>query len=51
MNNPGKLTLGRIFWTLLLRGGVQAGVYLLDTLLDPGSDPQAVLRRLAGEAA
>jgi hypothetical protein len=48
--HPGKLTLGRIFWDLLARGGVQGAVYLIDTLLQAGADPQAVLRRLATES-
>ncbi len=43
--HPGKLTLGRVFWNLLRRGGVQAGVYLIDTLLN-SEDPEQVLRRL-----
>jgi biotin carboxylase len=43
--HPGKLTLGRLFWSLLTRGGVQGAVYLIDNLLDGGQDPQQVLRR------
>jgi biotin carboxylase len=29
---PGRLTLGRVFWDGLLRGSVQAGVYLIETI-------------------
>jgi len=29
---PGRLTLGRLFWEVLCRGSVQAGVYLIETL-------------------
>jgi len=29
---PGRLTLGRVFWEVLCRGSVQAGVYLIETL-------------------
>jgi len=29
---PGRLTLGRAFWEALRRGGVQAGVFLIQTL-------------------
>jgi biotin carboxylase len=43
--HPGKLTLGRVFWRLLRRGGVQGAVYLLDTLLHGGEDPQQALLR------
>jgi biotin carboxylase len=48
--HPGKLTLGRMFWSLLRRGGVQAAVYLIDNLLDGGQDPQQVLGRFRTEA-
>jgi hypothetical protein len=48
--HPGKLTLGRVFWDLLARGGVQGGVYLIDSLLQNDADPQAILRRLGCEA-
>jgi biotin carboxylase len=35
---PGRLTLGRVFWDALARGGVQAGVFLIESLCrgDPG---------------
>jgi len=35
---PGRLTLGRVFWNALARGGVQAGVFLIESLCrgDPG---------------
>ena len=29
---PGRLTLGRVFWDALLRGSVQGGVYLIETI-------------------
>ncbi len=38
---PGRLTLGRVFWEALRRGGVQAGVFLIQTLCS--SDPVKVL--------
>jgi hypothetical protein len=38
---PGRLTLGRAFWEALRRGGVQAGVFLIQTLCS--SDPAKVL--------
>jgi biotin carboxylase len=41
---PGRLTLGRVFWEALRRGGVQAGVFLIQTLC--GSDPAEVLAAL-----
>jgi hypothetical protein len=47
---PGRLTLGRLFWDALRRGGVQAGVFLIQTL--SGSDPAQVLGALRrGEGA
>jgi hypothetical protein len=48
--HPGKLTLGRVFWRLLARGGVQGAVYLIDSLLRDNADPRAVIRRLGCEA-
>jgi hypothetical protein len=48
--HPGKLTLGRVFWNLLRRGGVQGAVYLLDTLLS-GEDAEQVLRRFRSRAS
>jgi hypothetical protein len=39
------LTLGQLFWKALIKGGVQAGVYLIDTLCDPASNPKQVVRR------
>jgi hypothetical protein len=41
---PGRLTLGRVFWEALRRGGVQAGVFLIQTLCR--SDPARVLGSL-----
>ena len=48
--HPGKLTLGRVFWNMLRRGGVQGAVYFIDTLLG-GEDPEQVLRRFGGRAS
>ena len=41
---PGRLTLGRAFWEALRRGGVQAGVFLIETLCR--ADPAEVLESL-----
>jgi len=41
---PGRLTLGRAFWETLRRGGVQAGVFLIQTLCS--SNPAEVLAGL-----
>jgi hypothetical protein len=41
---PGRLTLGRVFWEALRRGGVQAGVFLIETLCR--ADPAEVLESL-----
>ncbi len=41
---PGRLTLGRVFWEALRRGGVQAGVYLIETLC--AGDPAEILGSL-----
>jgi biotin carboxylase len=45
---PGRLTLGRVFWDALARGGVQAGVFLIESLCR--GDPGVVLDRLRPEA-
>jgi biotin carboxylase len=45
---PGRLTLGRPFWEALHRGGVQAGVFLIQTLC--AGDPGAVLDSLRARA-
>jgi hypothetical protein len=45
---PGRLTLGRVFWDALARGGVQAGVFLIESLCR--GDPGEVLDRLRPEA-
>ncbi|UCF99069.1 MAG: ATP-grasp domain-containing protein [Spirochaetaceae bacterium] len=42
---PGSFVLGRGFWKVLIKGGVQAGVYLIDSLCDPASDPKQVVRK------
>lgn len=44
----GGLTLGYLFWKALIKGGVQAGVYLIDTLCDPAGNPKQVVRRWLG---
>ncbi len=41
---PGRLTLGRVFWEAMRRGGVQAGVFLIQTLCS--SNPAEVLEGL-----
>jgi hypothetical protein len=45
---PGRLTLGRTFWEALRRGGVQAGVFLIQTLCS--ADPAEVLGGLRPRA-
>jgi hypothetical protein len=45
---PGRLTLGRAFWDALARGGVQAGVFLIESLC--AADPGEVLACLRAEA-
>lgn len=42
------LTLGHLLWKALIKGGVQAGVYLIDTLCDPAGNPKQVVRRWLG---
>jgi len=44
----GGLILGHLFWKALIKGGVQAGVYQIDTLCDPAGNPKQVLRRWLG---
>jgi biotin carboxylase len=41
---PGRFTLGRVFWEALEQGGVQAGVYLIESLLH--GDPAGTLAGL-----
>jgi hypothetical protein len=41
---PGRFTLGRVFWEALEQGGVQAGVYLIESLLH--GDPAGTLTGL-----
>jgi biotin carboxylase len=41
----GTLTLGRLFWNALIRGGVQAGVYVIDSLCRPGGKPKYTMRK------
>ena len=42
------LVLGSLFWNALLKGGLQAGLYVIDSLCEPSSDPKHVVRRLCG---
>ena len=46
---PGRLTLGRLFWQAMRRGGVQAGVYLIETL--SSGEPEQSLRSLQAGGA
>ncbi len=41
--SPGRVALGSLFWRALLKGSVQAGIYLLDCLCSAASDPKQVL--------
>jgi biotin carboxylase len=43
--SPGAVALGSLFWRALLKGSVQAGIYLLDCLCSKASDPKQVLER------
>ena len=44
--NPTKtFTLGRVFWNALIKGGVQAGVYVIDSLCVPASKPKYIVRK------
>jgi len=40
----GGLTLGRVFWNALIKGGVQAGVYVIDSLCTGRSKPKYTMR-------
>jgi hypothetical protein len=44
--NGGRIpfTLGRVFWNALIKGGVQAGVYVIDSLCAPASKPKYIVR-------
>ncbi len=44
-SSPGAIALGSLFWRALLKGSVQAGIYLLDCLCSKASDPKQVLER------
>lgn len=46
---PGRLALGRPLWNALRRGGVQAAVYLIESL--GGDDPERRLRSFRAEGA
>ena len=37
--------LGRLFWNALIKGGVQAGVYVIDSLCAPESQPKYIVRK------
>jgi biotin carboxylase len=37
--------LGRLFWKALIKGGVQAGVYVIDSLCAPESQPKYIVRK------
>jgi len=37
-------TLGRVFWNALIKGGVQAGVYVIDSLCAPAGKPKYIVR-------
>jgi hypothetical protein len=37
-------TLGRVFWDALIKGGVQAGLYVIDSLCARGSKPKYIVR-------
>ena len=42
---PVSLTLGRVFWNALIKGGVQAGVYVIDSLCAPAGRPKYIVRK------
>jgi hypothetical protein len=42
---PGTFALGRVFWKALLKGGVQAGVYVIDSLCVPVGKPKYIVRK------
>jgi biotin carboxylase len=44
-NRGGGFTLGRVFWSALIKGGVQAGVYVIDSLCTGGSKPKYTMRK------
>jgi hypothetical protein len=47
VNGPesrAAFTLGRVFWNALIRGGVQAGVYVIDSLCAPAGKPKYIVR-------
>jgi biotin carboxylase len=41
----GTLALGRVFWNALIKGGVQAGVYVIDSLCVPAGKPKYIVRK------
>jgi len=43
--SPGRLCLGGIFWKALVKGGVQAGIYVIDSLRAPENDPKILVKR------
>jgi biotin carboxylase len=44
-DSPSKLILGRVFWNALIKGGVQAGVYVIDSLCNPADKPKHVVEK------
>jgi biotin carboxylase len=42
---PGTFALGRVFWKALLKGGVQAGVYVIDSLCAQAGKPKYIVRK------
>ena len=40
----GSFTLGRVFWNALIKGGVQAGLYVIDSLCTGASKPKYTMR-------
>jgi biotin carboxylase len=42
---PGTFALGRVFWKALLKGGVQAGVYVIDSLCVTAGKPKYIVRK------
>jgi biotin carboxylase len=42
--NGAPVHLGRVFWNALIKGGVQAGVYVIDSLCSAGSRPKYIVR-------
>jgi biotin carboxylase len=43
--DPLSFCLGRVFWNALIKGGVQAGVYVIDSLCTGAGKPKYILRK------